>query len=305
MTHPKRRNLPSAWLSALLLSACADPTDSASTTSMFVATAHDLGAPRAASGAYPVDEPTAAWAAAELLVPVTGWDFPASSIPLFVWDDVAMAINVADDGTCPYSLTDSDGASTTQSWESDCRSQDGYEWTGGGSRTTWSEPDVDGVSWTLWAMELDVEAGIDDPTFDRLGLHGLLWFGVGDGEPLLRVAQVNMAVSLEGYWSRQNADTDREELWRDLRLTGSWEEHETGPADAHRFAGAAQLGELGGLAFDGPDVLEADHCAAEPTGAVDLQGIADATLTFDGDTTCDRCATLEVEGSAAQASCGD
>jgi hypothetical protein len=296
--------LPSALLSVPLLAACSEGPDDDTTTSMFIAAAHDLGAPRAGAGAYPVDEPDAAWVAAELLVPGTGWDFPASSIPLFVWEDVAMAINVADDGSCPYSITHSDGASTTQSWESDCRSQDGYEWTGGGSRTTWSDPDADGVSWTLWTMDLEVEAGIDDPTFDRLGLHGLLWFGLGASDPLIRVAQVNMAIGLEGYWSRQDADTDREEVWRDLRLTGTWEEQETGPTDAHRFTGAALLGDLGGLAFDGPDVLEADHCAAEPSGTVTLQGSADATLTFDGDTTCDRCATLEVEGSAGQASCG-
>ena len=304
MTHRQRRPLPCTLLGAILLPACTGDPGIGTTASTFIAAAHDLGAPRATGGSYPVDEPAAAWAAAELLVPVTAWDFPASSIPLFVWDDVAMAINIADDGTCPYSLTDSDGASTTQSWESDCRSQDGYEWLGGVSRTTWSDPDADGVSWTLWSMDLDIEAGIDDPTFDSLSLHGLLWFGLGGSDPLIRVAQVNMAVSLSGYWSRQGGDTTREGVWQDLRLSGTWEEQETGVADVHRFAGTATLGEQGGLAFDGPEVQEADHCAAEPTGAVELNGITNATLTFDGDTTCDRCATLEVEGSAGQASCG-
>jgi hypothetical protein len=292
-----------APLALLLLAACSGGDGAAGAQGAFLAAAHELGPELSGDADFPVDDPALSWTASELVVPLAGYDFPASAIPLFVWEEVAMAQSVADEGSCPYVLTDSEDGATTTTWESDCRSQDGYEWLGDMSRTTWSEADADGVQWTRWTMALEVEAGIDEPSFDRLGLQGTLWFGLGDGEALLRVAQANVAVVLEGYWSRQGGDEAREAAWGDLRLRGTWEEHETGAQDTHRFAATARLGALGGLAVEGPALQESAQCAAEPDGEVALEGAARASLRFDGATSCDRCASLEVEGEAAQQTC--
>ena len=47
-----------------------------------------------------------------------------------LWEDVLLGENIADSGTCPYLVAD--GPET--SWRTNCRSQDGFNWSGFVSR---------------------------------------------------------------------------------------------------------------------------------------------------------------------------
>ena len=254
----------------------------------------DLGANRAVGVGYQVGNGADLWFAAEQFVPEIEWSYPATGIPLYMWEDVAMGANVADVGACPYAV--SSGAELT--WKSDCRSSGGYEWSGELVETTW---DDDIGRWTRWDMDLQILGDNDDPSFDRLELDGSILFVVGDGEPLDRAAKVNLRTGVEGFWVQRDVNDKREEAWADLAITGNFEQRNGGD---HRIEGKVDLGGYGGLSFSAAALEEAEYCSTEHEGTITLMADKEVLLKMDGETACDRCAELTVNGEYAGRTCG-
>ena len=264
----------------------------------------EVGAPLATGTDFaPADGPTA-WTAAEQLVPGLTWSQPAIEVPLYLWEDVALSDDVGDEGSCPYTtLSDNGDGSSTTTWHSNCRSTDGYEWSGSVDETKWSEDDLSGVRWTRWDFALDILGDNDDPDFTELHLHGVVWSGAGEGQLLVRAAQVNVQAGIDGYWEQLSIVDEREQAWHDLVLSGRWEQTTDGTTDSHRLVGAAVVGELGGLGFEALELRESAICPGEPTGDLDLSGSSEAIIRFDGETSCDRCGDLFIDGDRQGSAC--
>ena len=214
------------WTLALL-AACTDGED---TEASWLVEAVDLGAPVATGTGYVFDTPQAAWTAAEHVVPDLRWTWPATNVPLFLWTELLMGDNVSDPGTCPY-LT-ADGSAET--WRTDCRSQDGYDWDG-----TYTLDETEQGSWTVFDYDfaLDVASDVENRAFDRVALAGAMSYVDGDGAPLVRSSQSNLVMEVGGYWSRGFEDV-LEQAWQHLAITGRWEGgRRGGPGWAGRVPG--------------------------------------------------------------------
>ena len=196
-------------------------------------------------------------------------------------------------GSCPFTYIE-DGA---QIWDSDCRSQEGYEWVGEVAVSEWED---DTGRWTRWDMDLEIFGDIDDPSFERMVLDGSFVFVAGDPEVLTRAVQSNIRVGLDGWFERHSVADEREEAWQDWVLTGRYEETPEG----HHFAGAVDLGNLGGLRFEGDDLVKTSACPVEPRGDVRIEADDSVVIEFDGDSSCNRCGDMLVDGTFAGQACG-
>lgn len=250
----------------------------------------DLGADRVASTDADLSDPSGLWFAAAHFLPGLDWDDPVVDVPLFVFESIAMDGGVADSGSCPYEQLD--GGQTT--WRSDCRSTNGYEWTGRMVRTRWSEG---GIDYTRWDSDLDIVGDTDDPEFTHLSIQGAMVYASGDDSTLATGIQGNVAVSLSGYWSRADADDPREQAWRDWAWTGRDELTTDG---AHHIEGHGRLGGVGSLGFTTDRLTVSDACDASPTGTVEVDGTEALSLEFRGATDCRRCATLTGSDAATE-----
>jgi len=277
---------------ALLASACKDGAPDP-TASEWLVDEVDLGEPLAQGDGFVFDNGNDAWFAAEQFTPQLEWGYPGVDIPLYLWD-LVQGLNIADEHGCPY--TTADGQSTT--WRSDCRSQNGYEWTGEVTRS-WGETGG-GLTWTRWDMDLEIIGDNDDPTFDRLTLRGSMRNLQGDGGELVQALQVNMIAGVDGYWERRDVNDGREAAWNDWVLTARYELLQ---GDEHRFEGTTDLGELGGLSFQTHSLVVESGCAGEPRGILELHASEDVQLSFEGLADCDRCASYAVDGEFAGQAC--
>ena len=125
----------------------------------------DLGTPVAASEGYALTGGDEAWLAAAQLLPDQLWADPGYELPLAIWDRIYDDESIADEGSCPYIVADG----PTLTWVSNCRSQEGYDWSGTVSRT---EDETDGRPTTLWEMDLEIIADTDFPRFSHIKLSG-------------------------------------------------------------------------------------------------------------------------------------
>jgi len=240
---------------------------------------------------------TEAWFAAEQITPGLVWDYPPSNVPLYLWEDIAQGENIADPGSCPY--TTIDGNALT--WVSNCRSQDGYEWSGKVTQTEWEEDDL---RWTLWEFDLEIIGDVEDPSFDRLTLDGKLYVALGDGESLDRSVQVNARAGIEGFWSQQSSIDQREAAWADWVNTGRYEQVPSENGNVHLFSGNVELGSLGGFQYKTSELQEVSTCPGEPSGSLEIVSDTDnLQLQFNGAEGCDQCADLIRDGEFAGQAC--
>ncbi len=253
----------------------------------------DLGTAKASGEGFEIGNGTELWFAAEQFVPELAHTYPASSIPLFAWEEVALGQNIADVGSCPFTYIE-DGA---QIWDSDCRSQEGYEWAGEVAVSEWED---DTGRWTRWDMDLEIIGDVEDPSFDRMVLDGSFVFVAGDPEVLTRAVQSNIRVGLDGWFERHSVADGREEAWQDWVLTGRYEE----TPDGHHFAGDVDLGNLGGLHFESDGLVKTSACPVEPRGEVHIEADDDVVIEFDGDSSCNRCGDMVVDGTFSGQACG-
>ncbi len=281
--------MPTLWTLQLLF-ACSG--DQAPQTEWLV-DAVDLGEPLAGGTGFAFDTPQAAWLAAEHVVPGLTWSWPASNVPLFLWNDVLMGENVSDEGTCPY-LT---ASGTAETWRSDCRSQDGYDWDG-----DYTVDEVEDGSWTTFAYDLGliVDSDVEGRAFDRVSLKGPMVYVDGDDEPMVRSSQSNLVVEVAGYWSRGFEDA-LEDAWSRLAISGRWEGQAQDGSEQITLEAAVDLGSWGGFVATGS--ITVDDCLLEPAGQVSFVGAQTAVLTFQGDDACDGCAEVTVDGERQANAC--
>jgi hypothetical protein len=268
--------------------------DSGSDGEGWLGPAVDLGSDMATGAGFEFSNGSHAWLAAEHIVPDVYLTMPPADIPELLWDMV-QAANIADEGSCPY--VTASGATVT--WKSDCRSQDGYEWTGELSETQWED---ESGRWKQWTMSIEVIADVENPSFSRMTLEGDFVDLTADSiEGLERAVHANLRAGVDGYWEQQSVASDREAAWADYVISGRWERGSDGRS---KMAGSLDLGEYGGLRFESEAMLHQDSCTGEPKGTLALTSSQTATLDFEGADDCDRCASFSLDGAFAGQACG-
>lgn len=257
--------------------------------------AANLGPPRASGKTLAVSSDAPIWGPMTEVVPFLEYDDPASDVPFFIWD-LALSDRVGDVGSCP----DIQAVGRTTTWQTyDCRSSQGYEWSGQVSKEEWDD-DLRGWRYSRWDFDLSVVADVEDPRFDALSLEGSVLYVIGDGAELDHAVQVNMAAALDGYWERQSGTDGREDLWNDWAVTARYEE---APTDTYRMDGAASLGSAGSFSFSSDALTRVAGCAAVPDGDLTVEGAQTGVVAFRGSSACSTCAELTVDGSAAGQTC--
>lgn len=280
---------------ACFLGACKDDSPETSALGSWLVAEADLGAPRASGTGLTLGDGSGLWSPLAQVVPWLEYEDPASDVPFTAWDLVT-STRVADMGSCP----DVQAVGRTTTWETwDCRSSQGYEWSGQVSQEEWDD-DATGWRYARWDFDLDVVADVDEPRFDALSLAGSVLYVIGDGETLHHAVQINATTHLVGYWARQNATDPREALWDDWVSTARYEQDGAG---RFQFEGKADLGGQGGLRFSSADLSRGTACTTVPIGTVTLQADRAATLVFAGDAGCSHCADLRIDGEDAGTTC--
>jgi len=280
-------------LTVLLWACSGKDADSADESDGWLVPLQDLGAPMAESPDLDVvAQSDALWFAGAHFLPGIDWDDPTIDIPLYLFETVAMQDAVADSGSCPYQVLD--GGQTT--WRSDCRSTNGYEWTGRMVQTNWSDEDI---SYTRWDADLHIEGDTERAEFDHLAIHGSVVYARGDGGDLQTGVQSNMRVDVSGLWSRADADDPREAAWLDWAWTGRDELTRSG----HRIEGVARLGGLGTLGLSSEALTVDADCTSSPTGNITVSGVASVELGFHGSTDCRQCADLTTADGSVGETC--
>ena len=260
----------------LMLAVACDLLDDPAAVEWQIAPA-DLGDARVAGTGFDATAGDTLGAAFPQVMP--GWAAganPAWDVPTTIWG-YAMADLVADEGACPY--VELEGAD--QHFKSDCRSQDGYDWSGTVVEAHWDEGDV---AYTRYDFDVDVVADVADARFDRLGLHGSVQ--LDDGGAFDHV-DVNLEAELLGYFeAREQADDPRVATWAAWAASGSVELDD----EALQLDLAADVGGSDGFRLTGTDLAAAASCPVEPSGTAEMgEGV---TAEFEGAKGCDACATV-------------
>ncbi len=237
----------------------------------------DLGNARVDGTGFAADDGEGLGAAFPEVMPGWNEDTPAWSVPSAIWA-IAMDNLVADEGACPY--VELEGAD--QHFRSDCRSQDGYEWSGTVTQQEWTEGDL---SFTRYDFDVDVVADVDSPRFTSLALHGGLQ-RASDGDKLEHV-DVNLAAELLGYYEARGVPDDVHVPTRaDWNVSGSVERD----GEAFGIDLAADVGGTKGFLLRSAELSAAASCPVEPSGTADMG--SGVTATFEGADGCDACATI-------------
>lgn len=278
----------------ILCLACADKGADSADESLWNAPSVDLGDAVTVGSGFEFGNGDGAWLAAEHVIPDIYLTMPPTDIPQLLWE-MLQGANIADEGSCPY-LTAS-GATLT--YKSDCRSQDGYEWSGELSETQWED---EHGRWKQWTMNLEVIADVENPSFDRVTLQGDFVDLTADSlDGVDRAVYANLIAGADGYWEQQNISQNREAAWNNYAVTGRWERRSNGTTVSQ---GSLDLGEYGGLRFSSEPLQHSDSCAGEPAGSLTLESNQTAVLTFEGVSSCDRCASYSLDGEFAGQACG-
>lgn len=274
-----------------LLVACGDKVDA---DDPWLLDPQDLGADMAAGTGFDLSDTSATWTAADQLIPGMYWDLPALDLVTVALDTMLDDEGVTDAGTCPYTVADG----PTLTYITNCRSQDGYDFTG---TISYTDGDTDGRDWRLWELDLEVEPKEEFSDFEQISLKGKIYTSDGSGDDaLLGALQANVLLSVADYPEAVNGSEAEEAIWSSWALSARYERHEADGGVKLLMEGAADLGSYGGLEFSGTDLLLPDSCPNEIDGEL---AFGDGTLTFDGSNGCDRCATLTVGGEEVGAAC--
>ncbi|MDG1480194.1 MAG: hypothetical protein P8R54_11420 [Myxococcota bacterium] len=254
----------------------------------------DLGADVAAASGYAMTDGDDAWLAAAHLLPDQIWKNPSYDLPLALWEEVVNDESIADEGSCPYVIAQG----PMLSWISNCRSQEGYEWSGTVSRTNSMQ---DGRDTTQWELDLEIIADTDFPRFSRVMMSGVVLITEGDhdaeGEVLQEAVQVNLTTAVEDFEDVAQGDDEQKEIWSTgWALSARQERHVDG---TFLLDGSTELGGRGGMSFSGTALTLDDKCPGEPDGILTLTGSAVAALDLDGVSgMCDSCAEMSLDGES-------
>ncbi|MCP4807327.1 MAG: hypothetical protein GY913_32375 [Proteobacteria bacterium] len=273
----------------LLLAACANGTEDASDA--FIIPLRDAGDPVAQGSGFDLSNPTETMFAAQHIVPDLYFgNSPSSEIALQMWDHL-QGDNIADTGICPYLVADG----PEQIFKTDCRSQEGYNWSGEVRYVEWSE---EGQDWKHWTFDVVVDTDLEDKSFERLALTGEIFYASANEDiGLISHTQSNVRIDAEGYWANKLVNGENlEAAWQGLALTGAWETQETDAGDLFVHSGVMDLGQFGGLTFETEGLLDEGGCVGEPQGTLLLDGDQAGQLRFEGSNRCDGCAAHSGDG---------
>ncbi len=248
----------------------------------------ELGAPRTSgTGLDPArteDLGLALWAA----LPIFG-ENPAFDMPMDVealWHPEV----VQDEGSCPYSEVLPDGTL----YQSDCRSTDGYDFSGSLERRVWSASDGDYQSLDA---DFEVVGDVENADFGRILLRGMLAEVQPDQGDVVQHLDLNLHMEVEGYWELQKPTDPRLEAWKNWTLTGSLERHRDG---GWLVDLAVEIGGAGGFIARSSNLKKAEGCPVEMAGEILLS--PELRLGLGGLSSCDRCVDVvqsdEVTGTA-------
>lgn len=249
----------------------------------------NLGEARVAGSGFSTTDGEGLGAAFPQLMPGWGDGFPAWDVPNAIWE-IAQHELVADEGACPY--VELDGAD--QTFRSDCRSKDGYEWEGTVGQKDWEEA---GVEYTRLDFDLTVTADVDGARFDSLSLHGAIQRGTTESEEHV---DVNLEAELLGYYeARQQPDDARIPTWAAWGASGSAEAGD----GALGIDLAADVGGTKGFRLTGAALTTSSSCPVEPGGTAELaEGVS---AEFQGADGCDACATIVTADGETEACAPD
>lgn len=259
----------------LVLLACVP--DETTPEAAFVVEPVELGSPRTTGEGFDPEDGAALGLGFAYAVPVFGenpaWDTPDEVLALLEPD------TIRDPAACPIEQVDGDA----RIWMGDCRSSQGYEFTGQATRRTWVE---DGVERTRWEGDLEVVGDREDPAFDRVHLAGFFEQSVPVAGTVTQHLDINLLVEVEGYWERHGASDPALEAWSRWVLTGSLEQRDTfWVTDL-----AAEVGPFGGFRFDSAELDSDASCPVESVGVADLG--AGISAEVEGVASCDACARV-------------
>ncbi len=259
---------------------------------LFLVDTRDAGIPLADGQGYQFDPQRAAFGFEHVVPGVVWGNSPSTEMILLLWE-YAQAENISDPGICPFATAD--GATTT--WNTACRSAEGYDWTGTVSKVAWEES---GHDWEHWTFDLLIESDRESRKFDSISLQGEYFFaGSNPDLGLLSHTQSNYVIDARGYWSTSFKE-DVEPAWHGMAVTGTWETWTDGTLV---FAGLMDLGELEGFAFSTPGLQEVTNCVREPKGSMTMSNEATAELVFEGAGQCDGCAQFTLDGERQNTAC--
>lgn len=214
------------------------------------------------------------WAA----LPIFG-ENPAFDAPMTV-EELWHPEVVQDEGICPYAEVLSNGTR----WESDCRSTDGYDFSGWLERREWSETEAD---YQKLEADFEVVGDVEGADFERLKLKGSLVQVLPDNGEVLQHLDLNLHLELEGYWELQKPTDPHLEAWQRWLLSGSLEQHRDGKWLVNM---QVEVGEVGGFTARSSSLQKAEGCPVELEGELSLGEQLSAQLG--GLSSCDTCAGI-------------
>lgn len=252
----------------------------------FALPAADLGAPVAAgTGFDPADGPGIG-RALDGALPVFAEGAPLWDTPLAVWA-LVMDDTVRTAGACPAEQIDGD----THAYLGDCRSSFGYEYAGDATERAWTE---DGVDRERLTADLEVIGDVEGAEFDRAALSGAVERAVPEDGRVDAHYDVNLRLSLEGYWARRDADDPREATWADWAVSGTAEVTD----GVWRVDLAVEIGGAGGMRVASEALARGGSCPIEADGEATL---AEGVTAIFAAATCDGCAKVLHEGGETAA----
>lgn len=260
--------------------ACVDePAASAGVDDVdFAILSEDVGDPMAQDSGFDGGNTAALGAAFAAALPVFGSGDLAWSVPSDVWGVLQDEL-VGDNGVCPYREL----AGDVTLYQSDCRSSQGYEWTGDASERTWSEQ---GVTRARLEADLEVIGDADDVTFDRIRLSGAVVRATN--EDGVEHIDVNMLVEVAGYWQKRAPSDPRGASWTHWVTSGRLERS---AAAVWQIDVALEGTSSGGMAFFSDSLAERTTCPIEVVGEAALG--SGFSAIFEGVDSCDACAGID------------
>lgn len=222
-------------------------------------------------------------------LPIFGED-PAWEVPQAVFNLLTPEV-VQDQSVCPAAVVLDDGIR----WQSDCRSTDGYEFSGTADQREW---DADDGHRRRFEADLDVVGDVENAAFNTVGLHGFVEQVIPESGDVLHHLDLNLALAVDGYWEVHGPSDPRLEQWSDWRVTGSVEARHDGEWTVDLVV---QVADVGGFLF-GSNSLQTDGgCPVELKGEATLGG--EVTATLGGVSSCDACAEIANSGASLGSAC--
>ena len=239
----------------------------------------DLGSPLASDAQFDREDLAGLGAALDATLPLFG-DRPTREAPYEAWA-LLQPSTVQDEGTCPQVIVLDDGTR----YEAECRSSDGYEWSGWVEERSW-----DGGDGARNRLEADIEVlgDTEGAGFDSVQIEGFVEQATPGGGGVVQHLDLNLRLDVRGYFEQRAPQDPRLTGWQGWAITGSLEEREGGAwvidttvmsgGQATRFAGELSAG-----------------CPVELGGEADLSG--GEGLLLDGASACDACGALTDGGA--------